>query len=212
MYVVFLGPPGAGKGTCIDMLTKEYNIPHICTGDMLRAAIKEGNQLGLKAATYIDKGKLVPDELVINIVREELPKHEGAFLDGFPRTVKQSEALEKICEVHVVLNFSIREKTIIDRISGRLTCGKCNKIYHERTEGLVPKIRGKCDSCGSDLIKRSDEDKATVRKRLEEYYEKTAPLIDYYRDLGLLVDIDANKPFDRVEEILDDCRRAISER
>jgi len=200
MNLIFLGPPGVGKGTVAKYFVKEHNIPQISTGDLLRASIKEGSELGKQAKSYMDAGKLVPDEIVINLIRERISKEDcknGFILDGFPRTIPQAEALDSSAIViDKVLNFVATEKTIIFRISGRRTCKKCNAIYH--TTNIPPKIKGKCDKCKGELFQRSDDKPEAVKKRLEIYSQQTQPLIDYYKKRGILVDIDTEQPLDKI--------------
>lgn len=204
--VVFLGPPGAGKGTQAEFVVKRFGIPQISTGDMLRQAVAQGTELGLKAREYMDAGLLVPDDVVIGIVRERLKDDDcrgGFILDGFPRTTAQAEALEKVLEevgypLTAVLNFSVSEDLLVRRLSLRRTCRECGRIYH--LENNPPRVPGKCDVCGGELMQRSDDSEETVRRRLAVYREQTQPLIEFYRQRGLLVDIDAARPVESVKD------------
>lgn len=184
MNIVFLGPPGAGKGTHAQLLMKELNIPQISTGDMFRRAIKEQTPTGLDAKRYMDKGELVPDEVVVAMVKERLAEPDcqnGYILDGFPRTVNQAEALDTIAHIDVALNIDVPDEVIINRLSGRRVCTACGGTYH------ISMLKGdKCPQCGGELIQRDDDKPATVKNRLDVYQEKTAPLIDYYEKKGIL--------------------------
>ena len=204
-----LGPPGVGKGTQAAHVVSKFNIPHISTGDMFRAAIKEGTEYGLEAKKYMEAGKLVPDEVTINIVRERLGKDDckkGYLLDGFPRTIPQAEALDKICEelnlpIQKVINLTADKELLLRRITGRRVCRNCGSIYHIET--LRSKVEGKCDNCGGELYQRADDSVEKVKVRLEVYESQTAPLIEYYRNKGLLVDIPSTGSVEEVGELID---------
>ena len=208
MNLIFLGPPGVGKGTVAKRLWGKNGIPQISTGDLLRAAVKEGTGLGKKAKGYMDAGKLVPDDLVIDLLKQRISRDDcknGFVLDGFPRTIPQAEALDKSnVVIGKVLNFKAKENTVIERISGRRTCKKCGAIYH--VKNIPPKVEGICDKCGGELFQRDDDKIEAVRKRLEVYKEQTAPLIDYYKKKKILIDIETEKPLD---EILKDVKAKI---
>ncbi|MBR3016804.1 MAG: adenylate kinase [Clostridia bacterium] len=185
MNIIFLGPPGAGKGTHAQLLMNELGIPQISTGDMLRQAMKAGTEMGLSAKRYIEAGELVPDEVVIGIVKDRLQADDcknGYILDGFPRTVKQAEALGQFAKIDVALNISLADDVIISRLSGRRVCLKCGATYHVST------LNGRedCAACGDKLVQRKDDAPETVKNRLSVYAAQTAPLIDYYQQLGLL--------------------------
>lgn len=185
MNIIFLGPPGAGKGTHAQMLMHVLGIPQISTGDMLRQAIKAETELGLLAKGFIDKGELVPDEVVIGIVKERLKAEDcrkGYILDGFPRTVHQAEALSQFAKIDVALNLSLPDEMIIDRLSGRRVCLKCGGTYHISALGG----RTTCEVCGEELIQRQDDTPETIQNRLNVYAAQTAPLIDFYQAAGIL--------------------------
>lgn len=196
MKIVMLGAPGAGKGTQAKMIASKYHIPHISTGDIFRANIKEGTELGNKAKGFMDQGLLVPDELVVDLVVDRLTwddAKEGYVLDGFPRTIPQAEALTKaLAEKNEVLdhaiNIEIPDQNIIERMGGRRACVACGATYH--IVNIPPQIEGKCDKCGAELILRDDDKPETVRKRLEVYHDQTQPLIDYYGNEGVLKEVD----------------------
>ncbi|MBR3108671.1 MAG: adenylate kinase [Clostridia bacterium] len=185
MNLIFLGPPGAGKGTMAQLLMNEVGIPQISTGDMLRQAMKAGTEMGLSAKRYIEAGELVPDEVVIGIVKDRLQAEDcknGYILDGFPRTVPQAEALAQFAKIDVALNIALDDEVIINRLGGRRVCLKCGATYHIST------LNGSdtCAACGEKLVQRKDDAPETVKNRLAVYAAQTAPLIDYYEKKGLL--------------------------
>ncbi|MBE6693632.1 MAG: adenylate kinase [Ruminococcaceae bacterium] len=190
MKLILLGAPGAGKGTQSANISAKYNIPAIATGDILRTAIKEGTELGKSAKSYIDAGKLVPDEVVIGIINEKLASEScrnGFILDGFPRSIPQAEALDAMgVKMDVVLNIEVPDEKIIERMSGRRVCS-CGASYH--VAYLPPKKDGVCDKCGAELYVRADDAEATVRNRLETYHAQTEPLKEYYAAKGILVTV-----------------------
>lgn len=206
MQLLMMGPPGAGKGTQAARLVKKYNVPQISTGDMFRAAVKEGTALGLKAKAYMDSGSLVPDEVTIGIVRERLAKDDckgGFILDGFPRTVEQADALAKILDelgknISCVLNISVPADYLVERAVGRRICRKCGATYHVKFH--APKAENVCDSCGGELYQRADDNAETMTKRLAAYEESTRPLIDYYKNAGVYHEIDGRQSIDEVTE------------
>lgn len=205
MNLIFLGPPGAGKGTHAQLLMRDMGIPQISTGDMLRQAMKDGTPLGLSAKAYVEKGELVPDEVVIGIVKERLQApdcQKGYILDGFPRTVKQAEALAQFAKIDVVLNLSLSDEIIINRLSGRRVCLKCGATYH------ISALNGRedCEKCGDKLVQRKDDSAETIQNRLNVYAAQTAPLIDYYQEKGLLRTV---KCEDTVEENYRAVRKAL---
>lgn len=198
MRVVFLGAPGVGKGTQADRIAAQTSQPKISTGDLLREAVKKQTALGLQAKSYMDRGALVPDEVVIGMVREKLGEQvcaKGFILDGFPRTVAQGEALHRLLEdkgmaLDRVVNFAVPVADIVKRLSGRRSCGKCQAVYH--VDFAPPQVAGVCDRCGTALMQRSDDKPETVEARLRVYNEQTAPLIQYYQGKHLLADLDGS--------------------
>lgn len=208
MRLVLLGPPGAGKGTQASAIVKKYNIPHISTGDIFRANIKEGTELGKKAKEYMDKGLLVPDELVVDLVKDRLNQKdcgEGFLLDGFPRTVKQAEALDaELLSMGIgldkVINIDADSKILIERAIGRRVCKECGATYHIKFN--PPKSEGICDNDNMALFQRDDDVEETVATRINVYFEQTQPLIDYYAQKGLILNIDGTKPIDEIFETI----------
>lgn len=201
MKLVFLGPPGAGKGTQASMVCQRFAIPHISTGDMLRAAIANGTETGMKAKVFMDRGQLVPDEVLIEMVRERLNEKDcekGFLLDGFPRTVDQAEALEGIAAPDVVVDVDVADEKLLDRLTGRRVCEKCGESFHVAKIGDA-KV---CSHCGGTLIQRDDDKPATIRNRLDVYHRQTAPLIDYYRGKGALRKVDGDQTPEKVFEAI----------
>ncbi|MDR0587126.1 MAG: adenylate kinase [Treponema sp.] len=201
MKLIFLGPPGAGKGTLAVRAVDVVKVPHISTGNIFRAAIAARSELGLKVKAIIDAGKLVDDETTIALVRERLAQDDaenGYILDGFPRTIPQAEALAGFSAVDKVVNFDLPDAVVLERLGGRRTCRNCGANFHILFG--KPKQDGVCDSCGGELYIRDDDREQAIAKRLEVYREQTAPLIDYYRKKGLLVDVDAGPAPDAVLE------------
>lgn len=193
MKMVFLGPPGAGKGTLATLASKNLGLPHISTGDLFRAAIKNETELGKTVKSILAEGRLVPDDLTIALVKERLSLADagkGWILDGFPRTVAQAEALQSLSPVDIVVNFEVKDELILFRLTGRRVCRNCGKIYHIAT--MAPKREGVCDVCGGELFVRSDDQEASIKTRLEAYRDQTEPLIDWYGNLGRLVTIDGS--------------------
>ncbi|WP_334110324.1 adenylate kinase [Thermodesulfitimonas autotrophica] len=209
MNLLIMGPPGAGKGTQAAEIVKELKIPHISTGDMLREAVKQGTEMGKKAKEYMDKGQLVPDEVIIGVVKERLGQPDckvGFLLDGFPRTLPQAEALDQTLKemgikLDAVINIRVPREKIVDRITGRRVCRVCGDTYH--VVNKPPKESGKCDKCGGELYQRSDDTAETVNKRLDVYEAQTQPLLDYYGKQGIVRDINGDQPINKVlEDIL----------
>jgi adenylate kinase len=204
MRLVLVGPPGAGKGTQAEFIAAQLSVPKISTGDIFRANVSQGTTLGVEARRFMDAGKLVPDEVTINMVRDRLAETdagEGFLLDGFPRTTPQAAALDKLLAdlgtaLDLVMELVVDDDEVIRRLSGRRTCRGCGKIWH--VEFDAPTQEGICDRCGADLFQRDDDKPETISKRLVEYSEKTAPLVDYYGAQGKLVGIDATGPVEDV--------------
>lgn len=203
MNIIMLGAPGAGKGTQAEIISKDLSIPTISTGDIIRAALKNGTEMGLKAKSFIDKGHLVPDEVVIGIVTERIKQEDcqnGFILDGFPRTIAQAEALDKSdIKIDHVIDIEVDDELIYKRMSGRRVCEKCAKVYNVNTD-RKPRIDGKCDACAGTLIQRMDDNEDTVRERLKVYYEQTHELKDYYDERGLRRVIDGMKSLQNITE------------
>jgi len=205
MKLILLGPPGAGKGTQAKMLMDNFGIPQISTGDILRAAVKEGTPMGLKAKSFMDGGQLVPDEVVVGIVRERLQKadcEKGFILDGFPRTVPQADALQDALSalgrrLDTVISLDVDVEALVERLTGRRTCPNCGRGFHVKFD--PPRVPGKCDFCGADLYQRDDDQETTIRQRLEVYTNQTSPLVDYYRRSGLLTVIDGMQDMKSVQ-------------
>lgn len=208
MKLILLGPPGAGKGTQAKMLTDRFGIPQISTGDILRAAVKAGTPMGLQAKACMDAGTLVPDEVVVGIVRDRLQEADcqaGFILDGFPRTVPQAEALganlaELGKELDAVLSLEVDVEALVERLTGRRTCKDCGRGYHVKFD--PPRQAGICDACGGELFQRDDDREETIRKRLEVYQAQTAPLAGYYQKHGLLTRVDGMQEIDSVQRQL----------
>ncbi|WP_319477485.1 adenylate kinase [Marispirochaeta aestuarii] len=192
MNLVFLGPPGAGKGTVAVKVSEELGIPHISTGDLFRKAIKDQTDLGKKVKSILDSGELVPDDLTVALVEERLNQGDtgkGFILDGFPRTIPQAEALDTISTLQMAVNFSVADEVLVDRLSGRRVCKNCGATYHVKF--APPRKEGICDSCGGELYTRQDDAPEAIKNRLQVYYRQTQPLIDYYKEKGIRTDIDA---------------------
>ena len=204
MKIVMLGAPGAGKGTQAIKIADKYDIPHISTGDIFRANIKGGTELGQKAKSYIDKGELVPDEVTIGMLLDRIAQDDcknGYVLDGFPRTIPQAESLTEALKsqgdkIDFALNIDVPDEAIIERMSGRRACPKCGATYH--IVYAAPKTENICDKCGTELIIRSDDKPETVQKRLKVYHEQTQPLIDYYKKQNILKSVDGTQPMEKV--------------
>lgn len=204
MKVIMLGAPGAGKGTQAKKIASKYDIPHISTGDIFRENIKGNTQLGQKARVYMDQGLLVPDELVLELIMDRFNApdcKDGYVLDGFPRTIPQAKALDAALtrnddQVEYAIDVDVADEVIIDRMAGRRACLNCGRTYHVDT--LKPKVEGICDNCNTELVLRDDDKPETVKKRLEVYHEQTQPLLDYYRDKGILHRVDGTGGIDNI--------------
>jgi len=215
MNVILLGPPGAGKGTQAKRLEKQHNLVQLSTGDMLRAAADSGSELGKKAKPIMDAGKLVPDELMIEIIGDRIVQPDcanGFILDGFPRTTPQAEALdsmlaEKGLKLHAVIEMKVDDESLVGRITGRYTCAKCGAGYHDRFQ--KPKVEGVCDNCGgTEFKRRTDDNEETVRTRLASYHAQTAPILPYYTKKGLLKAVDGMAGIDEVTAEIEGVLRA----
>ncbi|HEX7391525.1 MAG TPA: adenylate kinase [Thermoplasmata archaeon] len=200
MKLVVFGPPSAGKGTQAQKLSKRYGIPQVATGDLLREQVAKKTPIGVKVKSYLDSGRLGPDDLIVQMIAERVSKPDcanGYLLDGFPRTMGQAKELEKMTDIDLVLNIVVDFEVLVERAVGRRICPKCAAVYHVKFN--PPKKEGICDKCGSALIQRDDDKEATVRNRLKVYQEQTAPLVEHYRKKGKLVDIDGSGGIDSVQ-------------
>lgn len=206
MKIIMLGAPGAGKGTQAKKIAEKYTVPHISTGDIFRANIKEGTELGLKAKQFMDQGLLVPDEVTIGMLLDRIHQEDcknGYVLDGFPRTIPQAESLTEALAgmgeaIDYAIDVDVPDENIVNRMAGRRACLKCGATYH--VEFAPPKKEGICDVCGSELVLRDDDKPETVQKRLSVYHEQTQPLIDYYKEKGVLHSVDGTQAMDAVFE------------
>lgn len=201
MRIVFLGPPGSGKGTQAQVVARTLGISQISTGDLLREAVDNGTPAGSKAREYMEKGALVPDSIVVDIVREALSEKDQYILDGFPRNLEQAKTLDHILRemnlpLDAVMNIDVPLEKLVERLSGRLTCPKCNAIYHVLYN--PPRQKGLCDTCGKELYQRADDTPKAITHRFETYKKQTAPLIQYYKDKGILITIDGTKSIDEI--------------
>ncbi|MCI5697894.1 MAG: adenylate kinase [Porphyromonas somerae] len=214
LRTILLGPPGAGKGTQAVKIVEKYHIPHISTGDIFRENIKNGTDLGNRAKAYMDRGELVPDELVVEIATDRLTKADcknGFLLDGFPRTIFQAEKLDEFLEgrgekLDKVINIDVEKSALVKRITGRRVCKQCGAGYH--IENIPPKKEGVCDNCGGELIQREDDTEETVLNRIDVYNKQTRPLAEYYEKSGIIANIDGNKD---LEDVLADIVKALGD-
>ncbi|NQU78382.1 adenylate kinase [Candidatus Woesearchaeota archaeon] len=206
--IILIGAQGAGKGTYAQILKNDLNIPHISTGDMFREAIKAETPVGIEAKNYIDQGQLVPDTVTIKLVDERLARDDckdGFMLDGFPRTLAQAEALDKITDITHVIILDVREDVVLQRLGGRIQCRNCGFIFHKTN--LPPKVEGVCDKCSGELYTREDDQPEAIKKRLAIFYEQSGPLVDFYDKKGIVHHADANNPVPR--EVADDILKLI---
>jgi adenylate kinase len=206
MNLMALGAPGVGKGTYSDLIAQSLKIPRVSTGDMFRENIKNSTPIGKKAKSHIDKGLLVPDEITIEMLKERIIQEDckgGFLLDGFPRTIPQADAMKDLAKIDKVLNFVAPEAIIIDRLSGRRVCRKCGATFH--IKNIPPKKPGICDTCGGELYQREDDKEEVIKSRIEEYNKKTAPLIEYYKEI--LFDVDVSSPYEKRFEVLESVRK-----
>lgn len=209
MNLIMFGPPGGGKGTYSSQIGEEYGIPHIATGDIFREEVKEGSELGKKVEEYLDKGDLVPDEIVNRVVKKRLSRsdcEDGFVLDGYPRTLPQAEALDEAVDIDLVINLRVADEVIVNRLSNRRICRDCGEIYNLKS--IPPEEEGVCDECGGELYQRDDDKPEVVRKRLEGYRERAQPLIDHYRKKGLVEDVVAQEERP-IDEMLDEIYKVI---
>jgi adenylate kinase len=214
-YIVLLGPPGAGKGTQAQLIAEEFNLVHVSSGDLFRENLKKETELGKLAQTYMSRGELVPDDVTIAMVKDRLGRPDcthGALLDGFPRTPAQAEALQSMLKslnggVNLVPYISVAPNVLIERLSGRWTCRANGHVFHEKYN--PPRMPGVCDLDGSELYQREDDQAVTVEKRIKVYSEQTAPLIEYYKEKGLLLEVDGTKPIKEVSVILVEAIRKV---
>ncbi|MCD6391838.1 MAG: adenylate kinase [Dehalococcoidia bacterium] len=217
MYAIILGAPGAGKGTQADILSQEMNLPHIASGDLFRQALEARTEVGLLAKSHMDKGELVPDEVAIKIILERINQPDCAsdcLLDGFPRTLHQAEVLDQALEergksIDRAIYIEVPNEVLVKRLSGRLLCRTCQAAYH--IVNSPPKIPGRCDKCGGELYRRSDDKEETVKERLNVFFAQTLPMLDYYKKQGKLIKVNGNQEIQKVtEEILSALRAPIS--
>lgn len=212
MNIILMGPPGAGKGTQADVIKATYPILHISTGDMFREAVSNATNMGLEAKKYMDAGQLVPDEVTIGVVEERLSQPDcanGFMLDGFPRTIPQAEALDKVLakmnkQIDAALDIYVPEGILLERMTGRISCSKCKTVYN--TKFSPPANAGLCDKCGGELVQRSDDKEETVKNRLKVYMQQSQPLLDYYEKKGILQSIDGNR---NPQEVFKDVQRVL---
>ena len=208
MIIMLLGPPGGGKGTQAVKLFEKYKLPQISTGEILRAEIKKGSELGKEANQYVSKGLLVPDDIMVKIIKKRIVEKDcknGLVLDGFPRTIPQAEALDEVLKglgkkIDKVISIVVSEKFLVERLTGRRLCSKCGAGYHIKFS--PPKQNGKCDTCGGELIQREDDKEETIKKRFRVYQEQTAPLIRYYRQKGILKEVNGEGDIESVYKLI----------
>jgi len=204
--IILLGPPGAGKGTQAKLLAAKNGLAHLSTGDILRDEVARGTDLGKKAQAYMDRGDLVPDQLIIDMIKGRLDESAGFILDGFPRTVTQAEALEKIVAMDIAINIALSREDVIKRLSSRRVCRECGKIYNLLYN--PPAVDGVCDECGGELYQRDDDKREVIENRYDVYEQATAPLIGFYKERGLLVDVDGTRETEEVTEQITEALRS----
>ncbi len=209
MNLIMMGPPGGGKGTYSSRISDEYDIPHVATGDIFRNEVDEGSELGKKIEEYLEEGELVPDETVNDVVRKRLSEpdcEDGFILDGYPRTLNQAKALDEIADIDLLINLDVSEEVIIERLSNRRICRNCGEIYNLKS--LPPEEEGVCDECGGELYQREDDKPEVIKKRLEEYKKRAEPILEFYRDKGVVEDIvfEGERP---IEEAMEEIKSVI---
>ena len=196
MRIVVLGPPGAGKGTQAEMLERELGLKHLSTGDILREEVRKETELGKRAEKYMKSGELVPDDLIVEMMEKEISKYDNFVLDGFPRNLKQAEALDKMCRIDKVILLEVPDEVILERLSLRRSCPKCNRVYHLKYN--PPKENEICDYCGAKLYQRDDDKEEVIKKRLEVYRKETEPIAKFYREKGILVKVNGSKSIEEI--------------
>ena len=223
MKKIFLGPPGSGKGSAASRIAPKFNTPHISTGDLFRENIKQKTEIGEKAKRYMERGELVPDEIVIEMLKERIQQKDckdGFILDGFPRTIPQAKKLAELVNLDIAINMNVPDEILIKRLSSRVTCKNCGEIFNLRT--LKPKEEGKCDKCQGEIIRRHDDEPEVIQNRLNIYKEQTAPLIEFYKNEGILqnvicndinqhADETAQSVIDAIEEFVSKLQKEISD-
>ena len=212
MKKIFLGSPGSGKGTAASRIAPKFKVPHISTGDLFRQNIKGETQIGIKAKGHMERGELVPDEIVIEMLKERIQGsdcEEGFILDGFPRTIPQAEQLSELVDMDIVINMNVPDEIVIKRLSSRITCKDCGEIFN--LIGIIPKEEGKCDKCEGELIRRPDDEPEVIQNRLDTYKKQTAPLIGFYKDKGIVRDVACTNINQTAEETTQSVLDAIEE-
>lgn len=212
MKKIFLGPPNAGKGTAASRVAPIREVPHISTGDLLRENIKQETEVGLKAKEFMDKGELVPDEIIIEVLKQRLEKEDcgkGFILDGFPRTAEQAQKLQEMTNIDMVVSLNVPDEILVERAATRIFCTKCGEGYN--TRGIPTQKQGICDKCQSPVARRPDDEPETAKKRIQTYKEKTQPLIDFYKNLGILKEVQTISIDETPKELVENVLKAIEE-